>query len=80
MFSVICVWINDWVNNREAGDLRRYRADYDITVMIHMFANSIILDSLIAKYSLNYQLHALDRNSDEILERLINHLNQMTYF
>ena len=25
MFSLICVWINDWVNTREAGDLRRYR-------------------------------------------------------
>ena len=24
---------NGWVNNREAGDLRRYRAHYDITVM-----------------------------------------------
>ena len=23
MFSLICVWINGWVNNREAGDLRR---------------------------------------------------------
>ena len=33
MFSLICVWINGWVNNREAGDLRRYRAHYDITVM-----------------------------------------------
>ena len=33
MFSVICVWINGWVNNREAGDLRRYRAHYDVTVM-----------------------------------------------
>ena len=29
----ICVWINGWVNNREAGDLRRYRAHYDVTVM-----------------------------------------------
>ena len=28
MFSLICVWINDWVNNREAGDLRRYRAHH----------------------------------------------------
>ena len=26
MFSLICVWINGWVNNGEAGDLRRYRA------------------------------------------------------
>ena len=23
MFSLICVWINGWVNNRKAGDLRR---------------------------------------------------------
>ena len=33
MFSLICVWINGWVNNREAGDLRRYRAHYDVMVM-----------------------------------------------
>ena len=33
MFSLICVWINDWVNNREAGDLTRYRAHYDVMVM-----------------------------------------------
>ena len=26
-------WINGWVNNGEAGDLRRHRAHYDITVM-----------------------------------------------
>ena len=34
MFSLICVSINGWVNNREAGDLRRHRAHYDVTVMI----------------------------------------------
>ena len=34
MFSLICVWINDWVNNREAGDLRRHRGHYDVTVML----------------------------------------------
>ena len=34
MFSLICVWINGWVNNREAGDLRRYRVHYDVIVMI----------------------------------------------
>ena len=32
-FSLICVWINGQINNREAGDLRRYRAHYDVTVM-----------------------------------------------
>ena len=36
MFSLICVWINDWVNNREAGDLRRYRAHYDVIVMLSL--------------------------------------------
>ena len=33
VFSLICVWINGWVNNREAGDLRHYRTHSDVTVM-----------------------------------------------
>ena len=33
MFSLICGWINGWVNNGEADDLRRHRAHYDVTVM-----------------------------------------------
>ena len=33
MFSLICAWINGWVNNREAGDLRRHRAHYGVIVM-----------------------------------------------
>ena len=33
IFSLICVWLNGWVNNREAGDLRRHRAHYDVIVM-----------------------------------------------
>ena len=28
-------WINSWVNNGEAGDLWRYRAHYDVIVMLH---------------------------------------------
>ena len=31
--SLICAWINGWVNNREAGDLRRQYAYCDVTVM-----------------------------------------------
>ena len=34
MFSLICARINGWVNKREAGDLRRYRAYYDVIVML----------------------------------------------
>ena len=42
MLSLICVWRNGWVNNREAGDLRRHRAHYDVTVML-MVVFSVIL-------------------------------------
>ena len=34
MFSLISARINGWVNIREAGDLRRHRAHYDVIVMI----------------------------------------------
>ena len=33
MFSLICAWINGWVNNREAGNLRRHRAHYNVPAM-----------------------------------------------
>ena len=35
MFSLICARTNSWVNNRDAGDLRRHRAHYDVPVMAH---------------------------------------------
>ena len=35
MFSLICAWINRWVNTRETGDVRRYRSHYDVIVMIY---------------------------------------------
>ena len=37
MFSLICAWINSWVNNREAGDLRCHCAHYDVIVMCTTF-------------------------------------------
>ena len=50
MFSLICGWINGWVNNREAGDLRRYRGHSDVTVMLWSFmVFSVSLDELLAK-------------------------------
>ena len=39
MFSLICAWINDWVNNLGAGDLRRHRAHYDVIVMVLYSSN-----------------------------------------
>ena len=43
MFSLIYVWINGWVNNREAGDLRRYRVHYDVIVMHTIMISQLIL-------------------------------------
>ena len=37
LFSLICAWTNGWGNHRNAGDLRCYRAHYDVTVMTFLF-------------------------------------------
>ena len=40
-------WINDWVSNREAGDLRRHRAHYDVMLMCYSVGRyriSLMLD------------------------------------
>ena len=39
VFSLICAWINGWVNNGEASDLRRHHAHYDVPVMSHPKSN-----------------------------------------
>ena len=31
VYSLICAWTNGWVNNQDAGDLRRYRVHYDVS-------------------------------------------------
>ena len=46
MFPLICAWIHGCAHNREAGDSRRHRAHYDITVMckkcFHVILSSFI--------------------------------------
>ena len=51
MFSLICAWINGRVNNREAGDLRRHRAHYDVSVM----DNSCIIGAKYVNHQILYQ-------------------------
>ena len=78
MFTLICVRMNGWVNNREAGDLRRYRVHYDVIVMAwakadlalchhtvllcHSALSHRILDS---NFNVNFPKHLL--NVDEIV-------------
>ena len=35
IFPLICAWIYVWANNRETVDLRRHRAQYDVTVILN---------------------------------------------
>ena len=62
MLSLICAWINDWVNNREAGDLRRHRGHYDVNVMTWLVIYEICYQShysLSGKTSSNIQRDVL---------------------
>ena len=56
MFSLICVWINDWVNNREAGDFRRYLTHYDVIVMTNRNIWTWWLSLLIICKEISYRL------------------------
>ena len=57
MYSLICVWMNGWVNNPVAGNLRLYRAHYDVIVMyttnrvISVLGNEVKFKIYLAKFS-----------------------------
>ena len=48
VFSLICAWINGWLNNREAGDLRHHRAHYDVTVVTTGLVSYVVCQSTIS--------------------------------
>ena len=51
MFSLICIWINGWVNTHEAGDLRHHRTHYDVIAMILLFTyyGNILVSGITSK-------------------------------
>ena len=63
MFSLICVWINRWVNNGEAGDLRCYRAHYDVSVMLK--TKSCLDTNFVTKGSARVVVMTCDAPNDE---------------
>ena len=46
-FSLMYAWTNGWVDNRDAGDLRRHRSHYDVTVM--MVLTNVTMTSLMSR-------------------------------
>ena len=72
MFSLICAWLSGWVNSREASDLRRHSAHYDVIVL--SMVDQCILWSHLCYYVVQYfacgcpaapQLHDIGRHSAE---------------
>ena len=45
--SLIRAWINGWVNDGEAGDMRRHRAHYDVIVMYFLISCAKMNQSMI---------------------------------
>ena len=45
LWSFISAWMNGWVNNRKAGDLKRRRAHHDVIVMFSITPNYIQIES-----------------------------------
>ena len=48
MFTLMYAWRNGWANNRDAGDLRRHRAHYDVTVMTRWHHDNETLSASLA--------------------------------
>ena len=55
-FFFICAWTNGWVSNRDADDLRRHRAHYDVTVMNATTAITMVADVLVAGVQIGARL------------------------
>ena len=66
MFSLICVWINDWVNIREAGDLRRYCTHYDVIVM-SVYNDKMANNGCCLHHYTDYDSYSSDSTCNHIL-------------
>ena len=64
--SLICAWINGWVNNREADDLRRHSAHYDVVVRIQGPMVTFLCYAIFSHYRLRKQ-------------RVINHMHPLAF-
>ena len=73
MFSLTSAWINGWVNNLEAGDLRRNRAHYDVTVMRMVECHLAILAKLIT------HIDGMGESTRSIPESLDNRIERQSH-
>ena len=81
-FSLICVWINGWVNNRETCDLRRYRAHYDVIVMdpttVPYYRDVHHFEEADCWYSVKHRYNTFQCNTMLHKARLLHALSKIT--
>ena len=77
MFSLICARVNCWVNNREAGDLRRHRAHYDVIVMKMEHITHWGRDKMATIFQTTFQMHFLERKCKNIAQGFTEHDDQV---
>ena len=70
MFTLICARINDWVNTREAGDLRRHLDHYDVIVMNYKVNNDLLdFDIRLIRYAANF----IQKSSAQLIKDSLLH-------
>ena len=75
IFSLVCAWINGWVNHREAVDLRRYRTHYDVTVMA--FWSCLFLSNQTRRLTMTHCI-GCDHYNYVIISTIVSQITSLT--
>ena len=87
MFSLIFAWTNGWAKSRDAGDLRRHPAHYDVFVMNQSEVLVLSLQQIIhfemilyGVYLINYHMRLFRRLIDDShLKRVVTKIIYLSY-
>ena len=80
VFSLIGAWINRWVNNREAGDLRRYRAHYDVIEMKRWFLGDVQCKATVHQYRDSHVEYIIRQSHERLILALEYPISEKTVF
>ena len=72
MFSLICAWLNGWVNDCESGGLRRLYTHYDVTVMRCPITRPMLWGAFCEFGWASLSAFAMDYVNHAVQERLLN--------
>ena len=73
MFSLICAWLNAWVNQRDAGDLRCHRAHYDVILMLWKMNKEVMAILIWIVKTMNVKSYRQHESWCRVLQHLCHH-------